>query len=95
MGILLSTNNNLTSYQPPGHPWAFALKCVLSPKAFAQQKMPGARPITDDVPGAAHLHQLAYRHENLKIKLSDCRREPGKVQKTQNTISNFIFALGP
>ena len=26
---------------PPGHPGAFALKCVPSPGAFAQQKMPG------------------------------------------------------
>ena len=26
---------------PPGHPGAFARKCVPSPRAFAQQKMPG------------------------------------------------------
>ena len=32
---------NLTSYNPPGHPGAFAPKCVPSPRAFAQQKMPG------------------------------------------------------
>ena len=31
---------NLTGYHPPG---AFALKCVPSPRAFAQQKMPGGR----------------------------------------------------
>ena len=35
---------NLTGYHsPPGHPWAFAPKCVPSPRAFAQQKMPGGR----------------------------------------------------
>ena len=34
---------NLTGYHPPGHPGAFAPKCVPSPRAFAQQKMPGAR----------------------------------------------------
>ena len=28
---------------PPGHPGAFAPKCVPSPRAFAQQKMPGGR----------------------------------------------------
>ena len=31
---------NLTNYHPPGHPEAFASKCVPSPRAFAQQKMP-------------------------------------------------------
>ena len=34
---------NLTGYHPPGHPGAFAPKCVPSPRAFAQQKMPGGR----------------------------------------------------
>ena len=35
---------NLTGYHPPpGHPGAFAPKCVPSPRAFAQQKMPGDR----------------------------------------------------
>ena len=28
---------------PPGHPGAFAPKCVPSPGAFARQKMPGGR----------------------------------------------------
>ena len=32
---------NLTSYHPPGHPGVFAPKCVPSPRAFAQQNMPG------------------------------------------------------
>ena len=68
---------NLTSYHPPSG--AFVLKCVPSPRAFAQQKMPGAGPINDDVPGAEHLYQLAFKHENhqhsylgLKIKMSEC-----------------------
>ena len=34
---------NLTGYHPPGHPGAFAPKCVPSPRAFAQKKMPGGR----------------------------------------------------
>ena len=55
---------NLTSYYPPGHSGAFAPKCVPSPWAFAQQTMPGVGPINDDVPGAGHLHQLAFKHEN-------------------------------
>ena len=49
---------------PPGHPRAFAPKCVPSPRAFALQKMPWVGPIKDDVPGAGHLHQLAFKHEN-------------------------------
>ena len=55
---------NLTGYHPPGHPGAFAPKCVPSPRAFAQQKMAGAGPIKDDILGAGHLHQLAFKHEN-------------------------------
>ena len=42
---------------PPRAPGAFAPKCVPSPRAFAQQKMPGGWAINDDVPGAEHLHQ--------------------------------------
>ena len=57
---------NLTGYHPPGHPGAFAPKCVSSPRAFAQQKMPGGGggSIKADVPGAGHLHQLAFKREN-------------------------------
>ena len=46
----LEAQQNLCRYQfdrlpppPPGHPGAFAPKCVPSPGAFAQQKMPGGR----------------------------------------------------
>ena len=42
----------------------FSPKCVPSSGTFAQQKMPRAGPINDDVPGAGHLHQLAFKHEN-------------------------------
>ena len=77
------------------HPRAFAPKCMPSPRAFAQQKMPGSRA---DIPGAGHLYQLAFKHENchhshlgLKIKLS--AEVTDKVQKTQNAISNCLFAL--
>ena len=58
---------NLAGYHPPG---AFAPKCVPSPRAFAQQKMPGVGPINDDVPGAGHLHQLAFKHEKLLTQSS-------------------------
>ena len=34
---------NLTGYHSPGHPGAFAPKCVPSSGAFAQQKMPGGQ----------------------------------------------------
>ena len=43
---LTRSNNagiNLTGYHPPGHPGAFAPKCVPSLMAFAQQKMRGGR----------------------------------------------------
>ena len=41
---LINAGINLTGYHPPpGHPGAFAPKCVPSPGAFAQQKMPGGR----------------------------------------------------
>ena len=102
MGTPLYAGINLTGYHPPGHTRAFAPKCVPSPGAFALQKMPRARPIKDDVPGAGHLHQLAFKDENcwhsylgLKIKLSECPIGPGKVLKTQNTISNCLFARSP
>ena len=32
-----------------------------SPRAFTQQRMPGAGPINDDVPGAGLLHELAFK----------------------------------
>ena len=42
--VITNAGINLTGYHPPpGHPGAFAPKCVPSPGAFAQQKMPGGR----------------------------------------------------
>ena len=34
-------------------------------------------------------------HLSLKIKLSECPIGPGQVQKTQNAMSNCLFALDP
>ena len=58
-------------------------------------------PINDDVPGAGHLHQLAFKHEifNTVIwasKLSCLSPVEGlaKVQKAQNAVSNCLFAFG-
>ena len=48
---------SLTGYHPPGHPGAFAPKCVPSPGLLHNRKCPGAGLINDDVPGAGHLHQ--------------------------------------
>ena len=48
---------------PLGHLGAFAPKCVPSPRAFAQQKMPQG-PINEDISGTGLLHQLAFKHEN-------------------------------
>ena len=62
----------------------------------------GAGPINNDVPVAVHLYQLAFKHENrqhsylgLKIKMFEGPIGPGKVQKTQNAISNCLFAVSP
>ena len=35
----------------------------------------------------------SHSHSGLKIKLFECRRGPGKVEKTQNAISNCSFAV--
>ena len=93
---------NLMGYHLPRAPRGFYTEMCAGPRAFVQQKMPGAGPINEDVPGVGHLHQLAFKHEScqhshlgLKNKLSECRRGPGKVQKTQNAISKCSFALSP
>ena len=54
----------VTILSPPPPPQAFALKCVPSPGLLHNRKCPGAGPINDDVPGAGHLQQLAFKHEN-------------------------------
>ena len=55
---------NLTGYHPPRHPGAFAPKCVPSPGLLHNRKCPGAGPMKDDVPGAGHLYQLAFKQDN-------------------------------
>ena len=40
--VVMQVTMNLTGYHPPGHPRTFQPpKCVPSPRAFAQKKMPG------------------------------------------------------
>ena len=64
------TSQDLCRYQldwlpSPQAPRGFCTKMCPSPRAFAQWKMSGEGPINDDVPGAGHLHQLAFKHENF------------------------------
>ena len=89
---------NLTGYHPP--PRAFALKCVPSPGAFAQQKMSGGRANKWRCPWGRAFAATGFQTwksltQGLKIKLLESPIGPGKVQKTQNAISNCLFALGP
>ena len=87
---------NLTGYHPsPGTPGLLHQNVCPAPGLLHNRKCTGAGPINDDVPGAGHLHQLAFKHENcqhshlgLKIKLSECPVGYGKVQMTQNATSN-------
>ena len=73
-----------------------------APGLLHSRKYSGAGQINDDVPGAGHLYQLVFKHEKnhqhsylgLIINMSECPKGPGKVQKTQNAISNCLFVLG-
>ena len=94
----------MTGYRPlPRASRGFCTEmCAQPPGLLHNRKCPGAGPINDDVPGAGHLYQLAFKHKNrlhsylgLKIKMSECPIGPGKAQKTQNAISNCLFAVGP
>ena len=38
------------------------------------RKCPGVGPLNDDVPGAGHLHQLAYKHESLLTQSSGLKK---------------------
>ena len=86
---------------PPGTPGLLHRNVCPAPGLLHNRKCPGVGPINDDVPGAGHLYQLAFKHESyhsylgLKIKMYECPIGPGKVQKTHNAISNCLFALGP
>ena len=57
---------NLTGYHPPppGTPGLLHQNVCPAPGLLHNRKCPGAGPINDDVPGAGHLHQLAFKHEN-------------------------------
>ena len=46
-------------------------------------------------PGICINMKIVNSHLGLKIKLSECPIGPGQVQKTQNAMSNCLFALGP
>ena len=54
--IAVNAGINLTGYHPPPPP--------TTPGLLHNRKCPGAGPIKDDVPGAGHLHQLAFKNEN-------------------------------
>ena len=60
------------------------------------RKCPGAGPRSENVTGAGILHQLTFKHSHLGLntELSECRGGSGKVQKTQNAVSNCLFARG-
>ena len=56
---------NLTGYHPPpGTPGLLHQNVCPAPGILHNRKCPGAGPINDDVPGAGHLHQLVFKHEN-------------------------------
>ena len=55
---------NLTSYHPPGTPELLHQNVCPAPGLLHNRKCPEAGPINDDVPGAGHLHQLTFKHEN-------------------------------
>ena len=62
---------NLTGYHPPppGTPGLLHRNVCPAPGLLHNTKYPGVGPINDDVPGAGHLHQLAFKrafkHENF------------------------------
>ena len=56
---------NLTGYHPPpGTPGLLHRNVCPAPGLLHNRKCPGAGPIKDDVPGAGHLYQLAFKHEH-------------------------------
>ena len=65
---------NLTGYHPQA-PQDFCSEMCVQPQGFCTTKNARGQA---NVRGTGHLHQLAYKHGKLKIKLSECHREPGK-----------------
>ena len=56
---------NLTGYHPPpGTPGLLHRNVCPAPGLLHNRKSPGGGPKNDDVLGAGHLHQLAFKHEN-------------------------------
>ena len=55
---------NLTGYPHLGTPGLLHQNMCPVPGLLHNRKCPGARPINDDVPGAKHLYQLAFKHES-------------------------------
>ena len=49
---------------PPGTPGLLHRNVCPAPGLLHNRKCPGAGPMKDDVPGAGHLYQLAFKHEN-------------------------------
>ena len=59
-GINLTT----VTIPPLGTPGLLHQNVCPAPGLLHNRKCPGAGPIKDDVPGAGHLHQLAFKDEN-------------------------------
>ena len=105
---LVDFNNagiNLTGYYPPpppGQPGTFASKCVPSPRAFTQQKMPGGRANKWRCPWGrafASTSRVLTQSSGLKIKLSErpiCLAKSRRLRKLCQTaylLSAHISAL--
>ena len=51
---------------PPGTPGLLHRNVCPAPGLSHNRQCPGGEPMNDDVPGAGHLHQLAFKHENCQ-----------------------------
>ena len=56
---------NLTGYHPPAGTMGLLHRNVRpAPGLLHNRQRPGAGPVAQVVPGAGHLHQPAFKHEN-------------------------------
>ena len=63
--VLTNAGITLTGYHPaPGTPGLLHRNVCPAPGLLHNRKCLGARPIKDNVPGARHLYQLAFKHEH-------------------------------
>ena len=92
---------NLTGY-PPGTPGLLHRNVCSAPGLLHNRRCPGAGPINDDVPGAGHLYQLAFKHENhqhsylgLKIKMPECPIGPGKSPEDSERHIKLLICSRP